>query len=397
MLLPMFLSDHAIHRRAKKFLVRKTLELFVPVLPGFEKIAESELQGLGYEPVRTYGGVAVRGDMASIYRINLALRSGNRVLLRLKEFLAQNYPMLYNRARTVPWEAILGKCPNVDLSVSTFGSRLKHKRHVKQVVCDAIADRMAEYGLEPDFATDANLTVMVRLSRDRCTLSLDTTGPHLHKRGYRFLAGPAPIRESTAAGILLAANSKSYEVLVDPFCGAGTLLVEAELIARNEPPGSHRSFAIEWSPLHSSGLLKHQLRLLQASTTPCHQRILGFDISKDAVQYADAAASNAGASHISLRVEDATHLDFRALGAQSTRRLIAANLPYGRRLGSFDSVRALVARFSDAVARTADGWHYAFVLPATISLENPALVTTQAVPFSNGGLPVVALLGYVRA
>lgn len=390
------LSDRAIHRRAKLHLVKNAVELFVATLPGLEHITQSELTVLGYQGTRTYGGVTLRGDLASIYRINLALRSGNRVLLRLKGFLAQSYPMLYNRARAVPWEAVLGKCPSITVHVSSNSSRLRHKKHVQEVVYDAIADRMAHFGLAPELTPEGKLTVMARLRRDRCTLSLDTTGPHLHKRGYREQPGVAPLRETTAAAILLAVDSRSFGVLVDPFCGSGTFLIEAALIAQNRPPGAGRTFAIESSPLHSPGLLRHQLRLLTKDATESSQRIFGSDMSEEAVTQTMVAASRARSGPIFANVADAVNLDFRVLSGESKTQLVVANLPYGKRLGSSTAARNLAVEFGTTLARTANGWSYALVLPQTIPLEHPALVTTRKLSFSNGGIPVVASLGHVR-
>jgi len=392
----MQLSDRALQRRAKKYLLQSQLELFVPALPGFEDVTRSELRQLGLDSVGNHGGLALWGDLSTIYRLNLSLRSGNRVLMRVSDLPARNYPMLYNRARSIPWEVLLGRCQGVAVRVSSRRSRLRHKKHIASVLYDAISDRMRPLGLTPHLSADGELTVLARLDHDRCILSLDTTGEHLHKRGYRTGAVPAPIRETTAAAILLAAASHDFDLVVDPFCGSGTFLVEAEMIASNAPPGAHRSFAIEQTPLHSEGTHRHQLRLLSQASTDFRQRILGFDISQDAVELAKRSVLRAGASHVSLARTDALSLDFGKLGRRSEDRLIVANLPYGLRLGTASGARALVDQFALSMARTAVGWHYAIVTPRSIHLRQSGLLTTREIEFENGGVSVVASFGRVH-
>lgn len=391
----MRLSDRAIKRRAKRFLLRSPFDLFVPTLPGLERITGDELTALGYMPSETRGGVAFRGELDAVYEVNLALRSGNRVLLRLGDFLAQNYPMLYNRARNVAWEAILGNCPTYTVRVSASKSRLRHRRHVQSVVCEAIEARLGRFGLAPSPATDGLLTVFARLYEDRCTLSLDTTGTHLHKRGYRRFASVAPIRETTAAAILLYADSTRYNVVLDPFCGSGTLPIEAELICRSAPPGMNRSFAVENSPLHSPGMLRHKRALLSNKIEECPQVILGLDISSDAVTRAKLAVQNAGATHVSISRADARDLDLRTVGRSTDRRLIVSNLPYGRRLGSTSAARDLLEDFAKILMDTGAGWDYALVTPRSMPLEAHGLHPKRTLAFVNGGVPVCVSVGTI--
>ena len=273
------LSPQALRRRAKKFLVRNQLQLFVPVLPGLERLTAEQAKSIGQEIRIVHGGIEFRGDLASIYRANLAVRTGNRVLLRLGQFLSQSYPMLYNHARRIDWPAVLGNCPDVSIDVSARESRLNHKEGIRQAILDAIRSSMAEHDVNTVLVDGGPLTVKARLYQDRCTLSLDTTGEHLHKRGYRSHATTAPIRETTAAGMLLLAQSKSYDVIIDPFCGSGTFAIEAELIARNYPPrdvqtlrNREQSFARPECFATSAGscsrvLATIPLRLFSASTS----------------------------------------------------------------------------------------------------------------------------------
>lgn len=395
MLLEMPLSDRAIRRRSKNYLRERTLELFVPTLPGFEVITVRELRELGLSAHALVGGAEFPGDLASIYRANIGLRSGNRVLLRLGEFLSQTYPMLYDRARKIPWEVVLGKCLDVSIDVSSRRSRLRHMEHIRSVIFDSISARTHPLGLDPRLVANGALTIKARLQRDRCSLSLDTTGAHLHFRGYRLASSAAPIRETTAAGILLAADAKKYDVVVDPFCGSGTFAIEADMIARNVPPGAARPFAIENSGLHSPGIYRHQQQQLHKGIRPSTQRIYAFDISDSAAATASSNASRAGTAGVIVGCADALSLQFGDLKRPSERGLIVTNVPYGQRLGSISEALTLLNGFLAHVARTAPGWHVAIVSPTEVPVSHIAINQPRRLPFSNGGLPVVATLGQV--
>ena len=146
---------------------------------------------------------SLRGNLATVYATNLMHRTGNRVLIRIGDFLAQSYPMLYDHTKRLPWEILLGNCPDVEVKVSFAQCRLRNKSHIQAVVSDAIIAHCKPLGLDPDLLEVIASQSLLRLHQDRCTISLDSTGTHLHKRGYRLERVTAPIRETTAAGILV--------------------------------------------------------------------------------------------------------------------------------------------------------------------------------------------------
>ncbi len=397
MLTAMPLSSKALERRGKKFLRRNEIKLYTSVLPGLEALSASEVAALAENLSVGHGGVEFTGNLNTIYLANLTLRAANRVLLRLAEFSAHSYPMLYDHARKVDWAAILGNCLEVSVKASSRRSRLRQDAHIREVVHDAIEARLSALGMSTSLADEAPLTVYVRLDRDRCTLSLDTTGVHLHKRGYRVRPVDAPIRETIAAGLLLAAQAKHYDVVVDPFCGSGTFLIEADFISRDFPPGIAREFAIEQSPLNAPARLRYLKRqLLARAPTKSSQRIQGFDVSADAVSAALANIEAANSFSISVATANALDIDYQELAAQSESRLVVANLPYGRRLGTTSEAQSLADEFADALARHARGWDFLLVAPAHIHIDSPALHTTKLVHFRNGGIKTTAMVGHVR-
>lgn len=373
------------------------MKLFVPCLPTFENIAADELTPYGSGIQVEHGGVSLSGDLSTIYRANLSLRSGGRVLLRLSHFLAQNYPMLYDHVRSVDWPAVLGNCPSVAINVTARESRLRHRIHLGKVIHEAIRSRLEPHSVAPELSSSGVLTVYARLVQDRCTLSLDTTGTHLHKRGYRTHTTAAPIRETTAAALLLSVNADRYNVIVDPFCGTGTFLIEAALIARNFPPGAYREFAIERSPLHAPGTLRHTRRLLLEQAIPApRQALIGYDLAEAAIDAARRNASQARVEDISFRNGNALLVNFNDIGSVGVRKLVVANVPYGRRLGTTDSARQLLDDFCNVLGRTARGWDFLITTPTHLVLRHERMTELNAIHFSNGGVRVTAHFGHVN-
>lgn len=393
----MSVSPQALRRRAKKFFLRNPAQLFVQTLPGLEQVAEQELSARGLRAESQHGGLNLSGSLQTVYLANLSLRTANRVLLRLHEYLAQTYPMLYDRAREPDWVAVLGNCPDYWIHVTFAESKLRHAAHIRSVLHDAILSRLQQHGLDPELRPDAEVRLHARVHRDRCTLSLDTTGTHLHKRGYRTKTTEAPIRETIAAALLIAAKSTEFDLVVDPFCGSGTFLIEADYLARRRPPSLFRSLAIEHSPLHAPGLLRHTRRELQKEVKQDPgQRILGFDISAIALQAARSNIDNADVAGIKLAKGNATSLNFSSLLTRGERGLIVANLPYGRRLGTPSSAEALLGAFLSQMARNARGWAFALISPFSLANRHRDIVVDHAWSIENGGRSVACSFGHVK-
>lgn len=326
------------------------------------------------------------------------LRTGNRVLLRIESFLAQNYPMLYNRANRVDWVALLGNCPDVEVHVSSRKSRLRHAKHISDVVLAAIADRISCDPVVPDADRTRRLTVHVRLYQDRCTISLDTSGEPLFRRGYRVKTTTAPIRTTTAAALLMLAKSTNYDLVLDPFCGTGTFVIEADSLATGRPPGLNRKFAIANSPLHAERTYAYVRRAVQEGPKPSGtQVILGSDISPDAISAAKANAAAAGvSSRVGLTVSDALSMDYSEIGLDYKKKLVVANLPYGVRLGSPERALKLAEDFVGVIETRAVGWDFVIAAPSRMELDFSGLKVTQNITFSNGGILTRATFGSAR-
>ena len=227
-------------------------DLFAIAAPGLEPLVERELRALGIEGAHAdAGGVSFTGGREAIYRANLHLRTASRVIARVAEFGARGFPELVRHAKRQPWERYLAAVRPIHLRVTCKKSRLYHSDAVAERVGDAIAKRLGVGGLSTikggEDEDAIGQLVIVRMAHDHCVLSVDTSGALLHRRGYREATAKAPIRETLAAALLLAAEWRVDAPLLDPFCGSGTIAIEAALLARRIAPGLQRRLAfMDW-------------------------------------------------------------------------------------------------------------------------------------------------------
>jgi putative N6-adenine-specific DNA methylase len=388
------LSERALERRLKRHLLKAPQTFFAPCAPGFEGVLAGEVSTLpdAHGLTDERGGVSFSGLLDTLYHANLHLRSAHRVLLRVDDFLAQSYPMLFDHARRVPWEHYLGFQPHYSVQVSAKASRLRHHNRLISTLSEAITARLAPLGLLPTFKDDAAPEIYLRLYQDRATLSINTSGEHLHKRGYRTHITAAPLRETLAASILLTLPITQYDLIVDPFCGSGTLLTEAWQILSRTPPGAARRFAFEALPFFMDSKWRRlRAEALAAQVIPT-AALIGCDISTEAI---DAARTNAAASAAQITLEQADAFTLTPAELPRAKRpLIVSNLPYGERLTSKAEAAGLYQRLAEHLARHFAGWEFAFVASAVDWPNGPCIVTEKRA-FHNGGLAVWLLQGYV--
>jgi putative N6-adenine-specific DNA methylase len=367
--------------------------------PGVEGITARELSGLGITPeAPTPGGVAFGATHEALYAANLMLRTANRVLVRLAEFPARAFYELERKAKRVPWGLVLRSGDPAVFRVTSRKSKLYH--------LDGIAERLlASCGGSPvpestDYTDDTDYSVepadspavgrssqliVVRLFRDIVTISADSSGELLHRRGYRQALGKAPLRETLAAAMLLAAEYDGTGPLVDPFCGSGTIPIEGALIARRIPPGIHRRFAFEhwpgfepalWDSVRAAG----RARIRDRAPAP----ILGWDRDAGAVA---AALSNAERAGVGADVALAQGA-ISGLVVPPGPGLIATNPPYGVRLGEAGDLRDLYARFGSVLRAECASWRVALLSADRAHDAATGLGLVERWHSSNGGVKV---------
>jgi putative N6-adenine-specific DNA methylase len=366
--------------------------------PGLEGVTAAELVSLGLtvhsqEP----GGVAFRSSVRDLYRANLWLRTASRLVMRLGEFTARGFPELERHAKRIPWTRVLRAGAPVTLRVTCRKSRLYHSGAVAQrigkVITDITGSPVDQSSQSEDAESDAQL-IVVRMLHDVCTISADSSGALLHRRGYRLATAKAPLRETLGAAMLLASGWTGETPLVDPMCGSGTIAIEGALIARNLPPGMKRKFAFMRWPGFRTRVWESMVEEAEADSRPTAAvKILAADRDAGAVE---AATSNAARAGVAADIQ----IERRAVSALEVPPgpgLLAINPPYGLRVGERDKLRDLYARLGDVVREKCPGWTLTLLsadakLERQIGLPFETLARTQ-----NGGIPVRLLRAEVPA
>lgn len=321
------------------------LELIATATFGLEAVVKREIEALGYKILKTEDGkVTYMGDERAIVRSNLWLRSADRVLLKMAEFNAVEFEELFQQTKALAWEELIP----VDGKFTVTGTSVKSKLHsvpaCQKIVKKAIVERLKEfYGLEVFEETGAEYTVKATLLKDRVTLTVDTSGTGLHKRGYRVCDVAAPIKETLAAAMIQLSFWKKDRLLLDPCTGSGTIPIEAAMIARNIAPGLNRSFACQQWELIDDRIWKEEKKAaFEAIDYDTDLKIYGFDINRKAVDAAIENAEEAGVDDcIVFKKADASKL--RPMGENG---IIITNPPYGERIGEEEQILQIYDGFN---------------------------------------------------
>ena len=334
---------------------------------GLENVVARELQQLGYTDCRVSDGrVLFSGDEYDIARCNLWLRSADRILLRVGEFPAPDFGALFDQTTALPWADLLP----VDAKFPVKGRCIRSKLHavpkVQGVTKKAIVESLKKKHNRFRFDEDgAEFVIEVSILKDVAQLTIDTTGPGLHKRGYRSIVGAAPLRETMAAGLIQLSYWNPERPLIDPFCGSGTIPIEAALIGRNIAPGLQRSFAAEEWPWFDRKIwreVRTEARDVRKRTLPAP--IMAFDHDPDAVRLSRRGATDAGVGG-SIRFECQEVSDLKSVLEYGC---LITNPPYGERLGDNEEVEAVYRVMGNSFAHL-DTWSI-YVLTSYKGFEN---------------------------
>ena len=349
------------------------LDLIATSAFGLEAIVARELQWLGYEAKTIQPGrVLFNGSEADICRTNLWLRTADRILVRLGAFEARDFGQLFDGVRALPWEDWITAEAEFPVSGRSVKSQLSSVPACQKIVKKAVVERLkAAYGVEWFAETGPKYSVEVALLNDLATLTIDTSGTGLHKRGYRPLMGHAPLKETLAAALLLLSVWRPERPLVDPFCGSGTIPIEAALIGRNIAPGLNRNFAAEQWPRLPAALWEAARQQAREAVRPnLSARIIGTDLDEGVLSLARFHAAKAG-------VAADIHFQQRGFAELSSKRsygCVVCNPPYGERLGQSAEVLAIHRAMPD-VFRRLKTWSF-YILTALPDFE--AVIGQQA-------------------
>ncbi len=332
------------------------IELIAPCHFGLEAVLKKEITDLGYEIVQVEDGrVTFCGEEEAISRANIFLRTAERVLLKIGKIRAVTFEELFEKVKALPWERYVPSDGKFWVTkASSVKSRLFSPSDIQSIVKKAIVERLKTvYHMEWFPETGAEYPIRVSFMKDEATICLDTTGLSLHKRGYRTMVSKAPIKETLAAALILLTPWKKDRILVDPFCGSGTIPIEAAMIAANMAPGMNRSFTAEkWT-----NLLKRKCwyQAVDEAEDLIDRKISadiqGYDLDGEIIKAARQNAEAAGVDHL-------IHLQQRPLSALSHPKkygFLISNPPYGERLEEKEHLPDLYTEIGERFAAL-DSW-----------------------------------------
>lgn len=358
--------------------------------PGLEELTARELATLGLNVQgRELGGVSFEASRAQLYASNLHLRTATRVLVRVAAFHARALGELERHAQTIAWDAYLPAGGQAHFRVTAKKSKLNHAGAIIERLGSAARRHVRDLTVVPklDESSDSPgpQQFVVRLHRDQCLISADSSGALLHRRGYRQAVAKAPLRETLAAALLLALEWDGSVPLVDPMAGSGTIPIEAALIARRIAPGLERHFGFERWPSFDAKLwaeLRSQAQALVRTRAPA--AIVGSDRDPGAIAAARANAERAGVA-ADIQWEQRA---LSALALPEPPGLILTNPPYGARLGERLRLRDLYAQIGNLYRKRCRGWRLALLSSDRMLEGQLGLDLTERLRTQNGGLPV---------
>ena len=351
----------------------ETFEIFLVATPGLEAPLAAEAAELGWRPVVQPGGVTITGGWPDVWRANLWLRGATRVLARIGSFRALHLAQLDKRARRFPWASVLRPDVPVRVEATCKGSRIYHAGAATQRIERAIAEELGAC-----LAPDAALVVKVRIDDDLVTISLDTTGESLHKRGHKEAVAKAPMRETMAAMFLRKMGFDGSQPVLDPMCGSGTFVIEAAEIAAGLAPGRSRDFAFQQFAGFDPAAWE-AMRALAAPRPVSAAQFIGSDRDAGAIRMSQANAARAGVAALTrFDCRPVTNLQ-RPDGAPG---IVIVNPPYGARIGNKGPLFGLHAAMGAVFRERFAGWRVGIVT------ADGALAKATGLPLESG--PVVA-------
>lgn len=325
-----------------------SFQFSVPCLMGVEGLVADELRFQHFEGVAAENGrVLFTGDMAECARANVVLRCGERVLMRVGAFPAETFDQLFEGVRALPWEDMIGREDAFPVKGHSLHSKLFSVPDCQKIIKKAVARRLeGAYGQSWFEESGAKCQIQFSIVHDVCEVSLDTTGPALYKRGYKLSAPEATLRETLAAAMVKLARYRGREAFIDPFCGAGTIAIEAAMAACRIAPGMSREFDAEQWGFTPAGAFDEAREQARAAVRKEKLDLRASDISAEAVELTRENARRAGVEDcMEIARADALSLDYRGRSG-----ILMTNPPYGVRLLDVEQARDICRRLGRLTA-----------------------------------------------
>ncbi|KNF08871.1 putative RNA methyltransferase YpsC [Gottschalkia purinilytica] len=315
----------------------KEIELIATSTFGLESVVKSEIKNLGFDIISVDNGkVVFKGDISSIPKANLWLRSADRVLLKIGEFKALSFEELFEKTKKLPWDEWISEDGKFTVEGKSVKSKLFSISDCQAIVKKSVVEKLkSKYDTEWFKETGPEYTIQVSILKDIATLTIDTSGAGLHKRGYRIKNTEAPIKETLAAAMVMLSFWDKNRILLDPFCGSGTIPIEAALIGKNIAPGLNRDFASEYWPCIDKDIWKKErVKALKSIDQDTELNIYASDIDSNAIEIAKNNAYEAGVDDcINFEIKDILKLN-----VNKDYGVLICNPPYGERLSNIDKV-----------------------------------------------------------
>lgn len=359
-------------------------EQVATTLKGLEEVLADEIFELGGQDIEVLKrAVRYNGSDEILYKANLKLRTALRVLVPIYSFIAENEQDLYREIHEYPWENLMDNRNTFAIDAIVSGTTFTHSQYVALKTKDAIVDRFRnKTGERPSIDTkNPDLKINIHVNRQEISVSLDSTGISLDRRGYRTNANEAPINEALAAGIILLSGWDKKAPFLDPMAGSGTFSIEAAYIAANIPPGINRSFAFERWPDFNERLFDRVYDELKNQIVDPECKFFCSDITTESLGIIANNASNAGVEeYIQVKEED-----FFESSPSTENGFIFLNPPYGERL-SLDNIKDFYERIGDTLKQQYAGFEAWIISSDHVALKVLGLRADQKIDLMNGGL-----------
>lgn len=353
---------------------------------GLEEILYDELQKLGAKDLEKHNrAISFTGDQGFMYKANLSLRTALRILKPIKTFAVLNEAQLYDEIKKINWDEYLTSKDTLAIDCVLSSDRFSHSQFLSQKAKDAIVDQFREkYGERPSVDLDLpTLRINLHISGDNCTVSLDSSGESLHKRGYRDKTNLAPINEVLAAGLVLLSGWDKRSPFVDPMCGSATILIEAALIACNIPPGYFKEeFGFQRWKDYDEELwdLIYKTTMKKIEDSPVE--LVGVEISRNVAKKAKENIKLAKVDHL-ITIHNTAFQDFDPPAGPG---VLVMNPPYGERMNLEEDINALYKSIGDTLKKKYKGYR-AWVISSNLeAFKNVGLKPSRKIPVFNGQL-----------
>ncbi|MED4583760.1 class I SAM-dependent RNA methyltransferase [Brevibacillus choshinensis] len=362
------------------------VELIATATFGLESVVAEEVKALGYTDVQVENGkVTFTADISAIARTNLWLRTADRVRLKIGEFQATTFDELFEKTKALPWADWITEDATFPVEGKSVKSTLFSVPDCQAIVKKAVVESLKKTYKRDWFDEQGPLfKIEVALLKDVATLTIDTSGPGLHKRGYRELIGTAPLKETMAAAMIMLSRWKPDRVFMDPFCGSGTIPIEAALIGQNIAPGMNREFVSEsWPTIPKSAWREARAETHDLARYDQKMEIIGTDMDEEILKIARINAAEAG-------VDELIHfqrMDMRDIRTKKKYGYLICNPPYGERLGEWKQVSKMYGEMGKTFAAL-DTWSFYIITSDELFEEHFGRKASKKRKLYNGNMKV---------